>query len=100
MSWLFVGKHKVLPLFFKPLLWSYDFLKIDPEKHKETIIVNAINYGNLKHWRWLIENYGREEVRVILRKIPQSELRPGALRLASVMFSINDFSHASRGIKR
>ena len=93
-------KNRSLPDFFKPLLWSYDFSEINLEEHKETIIVNAINYGDLKHWRWIIKNYGRDAVADILRKIPATELRPRVLRLASIIVSIKDFNYAPRGVKR
>ncbi len=89
-----------LPSFFKPILWSYDFSKIDIKKNKKTIIVNGINYGDLKHWKWLIKNYGRENVRGELKKISATELRPGARKLAGIIFSIKNFNYAHRGAKR
>jgi hypothetical protein len=42
-----------VPEIFRPILWSYDFDRIDPVKHRKTLIVQAINYGSLAHWRWL-----------------------------------------------
>jgi hypothetical protein len=38
-----------LPKMFRPLLWSHDFPRIDPEKHRKTIIVQAVNYDTLEH---------------------------------------------------
>jgi hypothetical protein len=52
---------------FGPL---YDFSRIDPLKHKTTIIVQALNYGTLTHWRWLVQSYGREGVRDVLTHVP------------------------------
>src|SRR3989338_1014168 len=49
-----------LPLFFKSILWSSNFKNIDPEKAKRTIIIQAINYGDLRHWRWILARYGNE----------------------------------------
>jgi hypothetical protein len=40
-------QESTLPQTFRPLLWSYDFSRIDPLKHKKTIIVQALNYGLL-----------------------------------------------------
>lgn len=94
-----VGKNNILPEFFKPLLWSYDFSKIDLEKNKNTIILNAINYGDWKHWQWLARYYGAEEVRRVLQQRRASEIRARAGRLASVVFSIKGFNYAPRGIK-
>jgi len=86
-----------LPETFRPLLWSYDFSRIDPLKHKKTIIVQALNYGTLTHWRWLIQNYGREEVRDVLTHIPATEIKPRSLRLASLVFGVERFNYAPRG---
>ena len=87
-----------LPEFFKPILWSYDFPAIDSEKNKKVIIVNTINYGDLKHWHWLIQHYGKEAVKDVLEQIPSSEIRPRALCLATTIFSIKNFNYAPRGI--
>jgi len=97
---IFNRKKLLLPEFFKPILWSYKFSDIDIQKHKETIIANAINYGDLKHWHWLVSNYGRNAVAEVLKKIPATGIRPPARRLASVIFSINDFNYVPRGAKR
>ena len=59
-------QNSTLPETFRPLLWSYDFSRIDPLKHKKTIILQALNYGTLAHWRWLVQSYGREGVRDVL----------------------------------
>lgn len=85
-----------LPEIFKPLLWSYRFSAVDTEEQQKTIIVNAINYGDLRHWRWIAAYYGRETVREVLERIPASELRPRARKLASLLFSIRAFNHAPR----
>lgn len=93
-------KEKTLPLFFKPILWSYNFSAINPEEHRETIIINAVNYGDLEHWRWITRFYGKNVVTDVLSKIPVGELRPAARRLASIIFSIKDWNNAPRGVKR
>jgi hypothetical protein len=86
-----------LPETFRPLLWSYDFARIDPLKHKKTIIVQALNYGTLAHWRWLVQSYGREGVREVLTHVPASEIKPRSLRLASLVFGVERFNYAPRG---
>ena len=58
--WYHVPMHDKLPDMFRPILWSYDFNRIDPLKHQKTIVVQAVNYGTLAHWRWLKERYGRD----------------------------------------
>jgi Family of unknown function (DUF6922) len=86
-----------VPEIFKPILWSYDFDQIDPAKHAKSIIVNAINYGTLAHWRWLRAHYGADRVRSIIGSIPATEIRPRAQRLAALVFGIDRFNHAPRG---
>ena len=86
-----------LPDTFRPLLWSHDFRRIDPMRHKKTIVVQTLNYGTLDQWRWLIRSYGREGVREVLAQISASELKPRALGLAALVFRTNRFNYAPRG---
>jgi hypothetical protein len=86
-----------IPENLRRLLWSYDFERIDAQKHQKTLIVQAINYGNLADWRWLSDTYGRDALRRTLRSIPASEFRPQARRLAGLMFGIERFNYAPRG---
>lgn len=88
-----------MPDYLRPIMWSYDFSSIDVDKNKKAIIINAINYGDLKHWRWLKATYGVKELQKILGTISVTELRPSAFRLASILFSINKFNYAPRGVK-
>jgi hypothetical protein len=90
-------QNSTLPETFRPLLWSYDFSRIDPLKHKKTIILQALNYGTLAHWRWLVQSYGREGVREVLTHVPASEIKPRSLRLASLVFGVERFNYAPRG---
>lgn len=85
----------VLPDYFKPILWSYNFCDLDPEKDKKVIIVNAVNYGDLRHWKWLKERYN---VADILSRIPTSELRERSQRLAGLVFKIK-FKYAIRSTR-
>jgi hypothetical protein len=86
-----------LPETFRPLLWSYDFNRMDPERNRKTIIVQAINYGILAHWRWLVQRYGRDALRQLLTAVPATGLRPQARQLASLIFGIERFNYAPRG---
>ncbi len=87
------------PLFFKPILWSYNFSKIDVKEDIERIIVNTINYGNWRHWQWIINYYGEEKIKEIIKNIPKSEFREGAFRLISLLLDIKKLKYASRGAK-
>lgn len=86
-----------LPEAFRPILWSYDFDRLNPTKHRKTIIVQAINYGTLAHWRWLNHTYGFDAVRKVLATVPVTEIKPGARRLAAIVFGVDQFNHAPRG---
>jgi len=85
-----------LPKYFKPLFWSYEFASIDPVEHQRLIIVNSLNYGDLKHWRWLIRKYGRGEVKRNIKNIPASEFRKPILSLISLIWGVKQLKYASR----
>lgn len=91
---------KPLPKFFEDILWSYDFASINPDKDKKLIIINAINYGNFDHWRWLALHYGKGAIKEILEKSLATEIRPQARKLASIIFSVKKFNYVPRGVKR
>lgn len=90
-----------LPQSFKPFFWSYDFSKIDPQKEKETVIIQTINYGDLDHWKWLKKYYGQSVLKRILLEIPATAIKPRTRRLLSLIFGLNmeDFNYAPRGTK-
>lgn len=89
-------KNPKLPQFFKPLFWSYKFSSVDPQRNKKTIIVNTINYGDWKHWTWIIKFYGKKEMKRIIEETPQTEFRLPALKLISVLLGIKKLKYASR----
>ncbi len=80
-----------LPETFRPLLWSYRFEEIDAEKHKQEIIVNTINYGDLDQWRWIIAQYGKQVIQAILKKRLTTEFNPESANLTKLIFSVDHF---------
>jgi len=90
-------KAQKLPEDITPFLWSYDVSRLDIKHDKNRIVINTINYGNLRHWKWLIEIYSKEEVKKIIEETPASEFRPGALKLISLLLEISHRSYAPRG---
>lgn len=90
---------KKLPGFFKPLFWSVDFDSLDLNRNKKAIILSAINYGDLKHWQWISEYYGKDELKMMLRGLPATELKPRAGKLAEILFNFN-LNYAPRSINR
>lgn len=88
-----------LPYNFKNVLWSYDFSKINPEKDKKRIIINAINYGDWYHWQWLFRHYTPQRVREIIENTPVSEFRERGLKLVGLLLNIKKMKYASRSAK-
>jgi len=88
-----------LPESFRPLLWSYRFSEIDPKENAVRIIINTINYGNWKHWQWILNYYGPTEVKKIIENAPASEFRPSALKLICLLLKIKKIKYATRSDK-
>lgn len=87
-------RAKKLPEMFRPLLWSYRFSEIDPDLHKDELIVNTMNYGNLDHWRWLLRYFGPQRIRRVLQRRVLTEFTPESRNLARVVFSVKRFRRA------
>jgi len=93
------NKPKKLPKFFKKLFWWCDFSKIDPEKAKNLVVVQTINYGDLKHWKWLIKYYKPQRLKKIIQEIPQSEFRKSAFKLICLFLNIKETKYETRSAK-
>lgn len=92
-------KRNKIPQTFQGILWSYDFSKIDPEADKKIIIINAINYGDWEHWRWIFNYYGIAEVKKVIENTPVSEFRQRAFKLIRLLLKIKKIKYETRGIK-
>ena len=88
-----------LPTYFKPLFWGYKFESINLNTNKKLVIVNTLNYGGLKEWRWLVRAYGREDLRKAIIDIPESEFRKHVVTLIKLLFNIKEFKYVSRSAK-
>lgn len=91
---LFSTNQHGLPDMFRPLLWSFKWEDMDPIEDKEDIVVNTVNDGTLEHWRWLIDTYGKKEVKRVLEGRLASEIYPESRNLARVIFGIGHLRHA------
>ena len=89
-----------LPQELRPLFWSYKFNDLDMSKDRNLVITQVINYGSLAEWRWMVSAYGKDSVREVLGAVRSGEFKPRALKLASIVFGIKNFNHASRGARR
>ncbi|MDZ4345547.1 MAG: hypothetical protein U1E51_24290 [Candidatus Binatia bacterium] len=89
----FTNRHG-LPDIFRPLLWSFRWEDMDPEEDKEDIIVNTVNDGTLQHWHWLMNRYGKKEVKRVLEGRLASEIYPESQNLARLIFGIEHLRNA------
>lgn len=96
-QWEVKDNDAQLPEMFRQLLWSYRFEAIDPYEHREEIILNTINFGNLDHWRWLIGHYGKDEIRRVLQCRMKTEVNPESRNLSRLIFGVNHWRYAQRG---
>jgi len=79
------------PEMFRPLLWGLKWSAIDIWEDREDIILAALNHGELEHLRWIIETYGKNEIRRALVKRLETEIYPESRNLARVLFSVPGF---------
>lgn len=78
----------MLPKDVEMALWSYDKTKINPKKHKKTIISQVLNWGNKKATDWLFGYYGMQEVTRIAQQIPLGQWDKKSLALWSIVLGI------------
>lgn len=51
-----------IPPEFKPIFWDTAMQNLDLKKHKKYIIERVLNFGDLEHFSWLLQNYTPEEI--------------------------------------
>ena len=56
-----------VPIQFKEYFWDTDFSKIDPEKHQTYIINRLLEYGDVKAYRWLTQNFSKSKLKKIAK---------------------------------
>ena len=69
------------------LFWDTDADALDLERHRRAIILRVLNYGALRDWRWLTEQYGQDIVRAEALAPGRSSMRPRTRRLASLLLA-------------
>lgn len=84
-----------LPDKFRPLFWDVKFESLDTNKNKRLILTRTLNYGRLSHWKWLSKAYNND-LKKELEKIPATEFRTPALKLAKLIYNLDEFKYASR----
>ncbi len=79
----------MLPAIIKPFLWSYDFEALEPEKHKQIIVGQLLNFGTKEATDWLFSYYGKETVANIAANIPLGSWNKKSLALWKLVLDIN-----------
>ena len=69
----------------------------ESKKTADEIIVNTINFGSLKHWRWLVDYYGKDRVKEIIEERWATEFNAESRNLAQLIFGVSRFRHGPRG---
>lgn len=62
------------------------------------IILNAINYGDFKHWQWIAQFYGKREIVRVVSEAPVDQIRKRARLLAAIIFGMHDVDSKKRSI--
>ena len=87
-------KNKRPPEMFRPLLWGLCWDKLDIWEDRREIIMSALTNGQLDHVRWIINTYGKNEIKKVLSRCLETEFHSGARNLARVLFGVSEFRHA------
>lgn len=58
---------KKTPLLERRLFWDVDGEKLEPERDWFFIIERIVEYGDLKDFEWLKENFPSEKIRYVLK---------------------------------
>ena len=87
-------KDEKPPKIFRPILWWQRWDTLDTWEDRRDIIMSALTNGRLEHVRWIIQAYGKEEIKRVLSECLETEFHHGARNLARVLFSISHFRHA------
>ena len=83
-----------IPDSFRSLLWSLKWEALDAWEDREDIITAAFNEGCLEQIRWIIQTYGKEEIRNCLSRRLETEFHSESRHLAKVIIPGLDFRHA------
>jgi len=60
-----------IPLRFKKYFWDTDIEKIDLKKHQKYVIERLLELGNPQAYRWLINNFQKDEINRVVAKSRQ-----------------------------
>ncbi len=75
--------------FLRPTFWSYSLEQLDSEVHKELIIKQILNKGDIKALDWLKKNYSVSEIETVIAESMVSEWSKKSLSLWSKIYGVN-----------
>lgn len=78
-----------LPEYFRPIMWSWKFDEIDIAAMQATITMQALNYGELRHWKWVAETFGIQAIKKIFNKNKKTNMEKHNADLVSLLFHFN-----------
>ncbi|MFZ5376357.1 MAG: DUF6922 domain-containing protein [Patescibacteria group bacterium] len=67
---------KSLPRSAQKIFWSCDFSQLDKEKHREYIIHQVLQYGDLNDFKWLEKIYSLTKIKNTFVNRPRSTYQP------------------------
>ena len=65
---IFIFFMKKLPKFLWPFFWDTDPKKLDVEKRSKYIIERVMDWGDIPHVKWMLENFSKKELKNTLIK--------------------------------
>ncbi len=88
---------KEIPDFHRFFWWIRNPNAINLDRNERDVILQVINYGGWRHWQWLVDYYGRERTKKVIREIPETAFMTRTLKLIKLLLGIKKLKYASRG---
>lgn len=78
--------NEQLPQFIQPFLWSYDLSKLDKQAHKDIIIKNILDFGDVQSTDWLKQQYTKEDITSTIERSTASSWSKKSLNFWSFIY--------------
>jgi|AntRauTorckE6833_2_1112554.scaffolds.fasta_scaffold122034_1 hypothetical protein len=82
-------KLQTLPQFLRPFLWSYDLSRLDAQEHKDIIIKNILDFGNVWATDWMKSTYTENEIKEVIRKSVRSSWSKKSINFWSFIYGVS-----------
>ena len=77
---------KSVKLLNKAMFWDINFKELDARKNKAFIINRVLQFGDIKDYNWILNNYGLTEVKKVFKQIRSLDRK--SANYWSIMFNI------------